>query len=163
MAECLVTGIAQTSDPQQLEHALLDKCKFDPERLAVITKVRQTAAHDESALRFVHAEEAAHGRGNAGGGMTATIMSSSGGTGVPGIGGGHASLSSFSGGGHVKNYMGDLPVPPDARENYNIAVDEGRSVVTYRASEEEAPNVQQGFRDCGLRNVKVFKPKATPA
>jgi hypothetical protein len=163
MAEYLVTGIAPTSDPQQLEHSLLESCKFDTERLAVVTKARQTAAHDESPLRFVHADTSVGGRHAMSSGMTAAIMSGSGGTSVPGIGGSNASLSSFSGGSNVPNYMGDLPVPHDARQNYNMAIHEGRSVVTYKASEEEAPQMEQAFRACGLRNVKVFKPKVTTA
>ena len=161
MAEYLVTGIAPTSDPQQLEKSLLESCKFDIDRLAVVTKVRQTAAHEESALRFVHAAENTHSRGSSNSGMTAAIMSGSGGTSVPGIGGSNASLSSFSGGSQAPNYLGDLPVPHDARANYNTAIHEGRSVVTYKASAEEAPLMEQAFRACGLRNVKTFKPKVT--
>lgn len=161
MAEYLVTGIAPTSDPNQLESSLLASCKFDNERLAVITRARHTAAHEKSSLRFIHAEESSGGRHSMSSGMTAAIMSGSGGTSVPGIGGSNASLSSFSGGGSVPNYMGDLPVPHDARANYNMAIHEGRSVVAYKASEEEASQMEQGFRACGLRNVKVFKPKTT--
>lgn len=158
MAEYLVTGIAPTSDPQQLEQ-MLTGCNCETERLAVVTKVRQTAAHNESPLRFIHAERSSGSHGTMGGGMTAAIMSGSGGTSVPGIGGSNASLSSFSGGSSVPNYMGDLPVPHDSRENYNFAIHEGRSVVAYKASEEEAPAMEQAFRACGLRNVKLFKPK----
>jgi hypothetical protein len=123
--------------------------------------VRQTSAHDESSLRFIHAAEGGGEHHAMSSGMTAAIMSGSGGTSVPGIGGSNASLSSFSGGGSVPNYMGDLPVPHDARANYNLAIHEGRSVVTYKASEEEASQMEQAFRACGLRNVKVFKPKTT--
>jgi hypothetical protein len=161
MADYLVTGIAPTSDPKQLEKTLLETgCKFDAEQLAIVTKVQQTAAHEQSQLRFVHATEGSGGRGSVSSSMTATVMSGSG-TGVPGIGGSNASLSSFVGGSHVQNYLGDLPVPVDVRENYNIAIEEGRSVVTYKAAESETEEVQQAFRNCGLRNVKVFKPKVS--
>jgi len=161
MADHLVTGIAPTSDPQQLEQSLLQHCRLNVERLAVVTKVKQSAAHDRSALRFIHAGTGGGSHAAVAGSMTATIMSGSTGTGVPGISGSNASLSSFSGGAHAPNYLGDLPVPHDVAGNYNIAIDEGRSVVAYRADAGEAPDVEQAFRACGLRNVKTFRPKVT--
>jgi hypothetical protein len=141
--ECLVTGIAPTSDAAQVE-ALLSKTQYDPERLAIITK------------------SAAQGRieGHAGGpsfSSAATIMTGSEGTSVPGMGGSGASLSAFSHGTAI-DYLGGLPfIPPDQAQNYNIAIAEGRSLVTYKASAEEAPTIEAAFREAGLRKVKTFR------
>lgn len=146
MADYLVTGIAPTSDPAQLD-TMLANCNCDKERLSIVTKA--TAAgkgHDEHMV-------------GAGLSSSSTIMTGSSGTGVPGIGGSNASLSSFGGYGEAPDYLGGLPmIPIDQARNFNVAISEGRSLVTYKATPEEAPAVEAAFRQAGLRNVKVFKP-----
>jgi hypothetical protein len=150
LAEYVVAGIARTSDPAQLEKILMGCAELNSERLAVITKAQLTTAHDESPLRFVH---------STGSGMS----TGSGGTGVPGISsGGSVNLSSLAGRGHAPNYLRNIAIPRDVAENYNIAIDEGRSVVTYRANPDESSAAEQTFRSCGLVNVKTFKPR-TPS
>lgn len=146
MAEFLVTGIAPTADPAQLE-SILEQCNCDKERVSIITKATVRAGRHED-----HAVGAALS-------ASSTIMTGSSGTGVPGIGGSRASLSSFGGGhGQVPDYLGGLPlIPPDQAHNFNVAIAEGRSLVTYKADEDEAPAVQTSFRQAGLRNVKIFK------
>jgi hypothetical protein len=92
----------------------------------------------------------------------ATIMTGSGGTSVPGVGGSGASLSSFGGHHGGTDYLGGLQfIPPDEAQNYNIAIAEGRSLVTYKASAEEAASMEAAFREAGLRKVKTFKSKET--
>ncbi len=148
MDEFLIAGIAPSSDTTQIEDAL-NKHGLDMARISIVTKAKaQAKTIDEH-----HA-----------GGMTnaATIMTGSGGTGVPGMGGGRASLSSFSGGGSAPDYLGGLPlISFDQAQHYNIAISEGRALITYKATPDEAPAVENAFRDAGLRNIKTFKPKET--
>jgi hypothetical protein len=146
--DCLVTGIAPTSDRTQIE-TLLAKCQCDPHRLAIISKT------DVSAVKEHHA-------GRPSMNTAATIMTGSGGTSVPGVGGSGASLSSFAGHAGGTDFLGGLPfIPPDEAQNYNIAIAEGRSLITYKASDEEAASVEAAFREAGLRKVKTFKSKET--
>ena len=147
MAEVLVAGIAQSRDPAQITKMLDVEGKLDAQRLAIITK----DSHADS--------QAGHGRQSIT--MSANIMTGSSGTGVPGLGGSGASLSSFGGGGGAStDYLGGLPmIAVDQAHHYNIAIAEGRSLVTYKATAEEAPEIEQRFRQAGLRNVKSFKPR----
>lgn len=151
MTEYLVTGIAPTADSAHIDQMLANS-QLENARLSIITKAKA-----EARLREEH-----HG----GGGLSAssTIMTGSGGTGVPGVGGGNASLSSFGGHGSVPDFLGGLPlIPSDQAHNFNVAIAEGRSLVTYKATPEEAATIETAFRQAGLRNVKVFKPKETIA
>ena len=147
MSETLVTGIAPASDAQQIETMLGVGEKLEAAHLSIISK----ATHSTQAGGDQH-----------GSGVTAssTIMTGSSGTGVPGIGRGHASLSQFSGHAGFLDYLGGLPlIPPDQAQNYNVAIAEGRSLVTYKTTPEEAPQIEQLFRQAGLRNVKSFKSR----
>ena len=144
----MVAGIARTSDPEQLEKILIGCAELDSARLAVITKALLTPTYDESPLRFMQ---------STGSGMN----TGSGGTGVPGMSSGSMTLSSLVGRGQAPNYLQNAAIPRDVAENYNIAIDEGRSVITYRADPEEAPAAETTFRTCGLLNVKTFKPRET--
>jgi hypothetical protein len=145
MPDFLVTGIAPTSDPAKLE-TILQNCNCDRTRLAFITKAT-------AQLRA----QANHGAGAGALAASSTIMTGAGGTGVPGMGSSGASLSSFGHGG-VPDYLGGLPlIPSDQAQNFNIAISEGRCLVTYKAEPDEASTVETSFRQAGLRNVKIFK------
>lgn len=146
MTEYVVAGIARTSDPAQLEKILMGCAELDPQRLTIITKSQLTPTYEDSPLRSVHS-------------IGPTMSTGSGGTGVPGIGGGSPSLLSSAGRAHVPQYLQDAAIPHDVAENYNIAIDEGRSVVTYRANPDEASTAEATFRSCGLVNVKTFRPR----
>lgn len=145
--ELLVTGIAPSGDAAEVLQRLAGS-GLDASRLSAVTKATAQARMD-------------HG-GHGGGSLSAasTITTGSGGTGVPGVGGSHASLSSFRGHGSAPDYLGGVPlIPPDQAENFNIAIAEGRALVMYKASADEAPQAQDALRAAGLRNVKIFKPK----
>lgn len=149
MADVLVAGIAPTSDPAELERILVKCASLDTGRFAVVTKAQMTKKMDESPINFVSSPKAGMSTGSDG-------------TGVPGMGGRTMSLSQFVGAGaNVPNYLANFPINVDVAQNYNIAIDEGRSVVTFRATGDEAESVAAQFRDCGLRNVKLFRPKGT--
>jgi hypothetical protein len=146
--DCLVTGIAPTSDKTQVE-ALLAKCQCDPQRLAIISKTGRPGEGGEHA-------------GHPSFSNAATIMTGSSGTSVPGIGGSGASLSSFGGHAGGTDFLGGLPlIPVDEAQNYNVAIAEGRSLVTYKASDEETASIEAAFREAGLRRVKTFRSKET--
>lgn len=151
--ECVVAGIARTSDPKELESILMGCAHLDAERLSVITKSQQSAAFDQSPLNFVHSASAW------------PMPSGSDGTGVPGMGS-KTTFSSLVHHGGVPHYLENIAIPRDLAENYNVAIHEGRSVVTFKATTEEAPGVEETFRSCGLVNVKMLKPpsaeKAAP-
>jgi hypothetical protein len=143
----LVTGIAP-ADAQLAQ--LLAGVSLDEARLSTISKASAAA-------------RAAAGGEHLGGpsfSSSSMIMTGSGGTGVPGVGGSNASLSAFGGHGSVPDYLGGVPlIPHDQAQNFNIAISEGRTLVMYKAAPEEAAQIEAAFRNAGLRNVKVFKPK----
>ena len=56
------------------------------------------------------------------------------------------------------NYLKNLGIPHDAANYYDIAVSEGRTVVTYVASEENATLVTEQFRACGFVKIRRFLP-----
>ena len=147
MAEYLVTGIAPTGDAAQVSQMLAGSGLTEA-NLSVVTK-----ASAQSGVR------AGADRGGPSLNTASTIMTGGSGTGVPGVGGSHASLSS-SGYASAADYLGGIPlIPADQAEHFNVAIAEGRALVMYKATPEEAPNVEAAFRAAGLRNVKLFKPK----
>jgi hypothetical protein len=144
----LVTGIA----PAGVQIAqVLAGASLDESRLSMISKA-------SAAARAAAGEEHLGGPSFS---SASTIMTGSGGTGVPGVGGGNASLSSsFGGHGSVPDYLGGVPlIPRDQAQHFNIAISEGRTLVMYKAAPEEAAQIETAFRSAGLRNVKVFRPK----
>lgn len=147
-ADYLVTGIAPTSNSDEILQ-LLAKSQLENERLSIITKAQvQARFREEHSVGSLQS--------------SSTIMTGSSGTGVPGIGGSRASLSSLAGHADVPDYLGGLPlIPSDQAHNYNIAIAEGRALVTYKATAETAPAAETAFRDAGLRKVKTFRPKET--
>lgn len=147
MAEYLVTGIAPVRDAAQAAQ-LLAGAALDETRLSMVTKSSGPAY----STRDEHS-------GSPSLSSTSTIMTGSTGTGVPGVGGSHASLGSPTGHGSVPDYLGGLPmIPAHQAEHFNIAISEGRTLVMYKAAPEEAAEVEAAFRAAGLRNVKLFKP-----
>ncbi len=148
MPEYLITGIAPTGNAAQVAQMLAGSGLAEA-NLSVVTK---SSAQTSTA--------AAAGHGAPSFNAASTIMTGSSGTGVPGVGGSHASLSSFGGHAAAADYLGGIPlIPAHQAEHFNVAIAEGRALVMYKATSEEAPNVEAAFRGAGLRNVKVFKPK----
>ena len=136
-----VTGIAQTQDVDELERLLGAIPGVDHSKAVVITAADRTDEHDESFINFVHA--------TTGG---AEIIEGSGGTGVPGINGsdlGHLSHP------HVVQHVGSLPIPEDEADNYNDAIDNGRSVIAY-AIDGDTSSTEAAFKSAGLAHVKSF-------
>ncbi len=159
MAEHLVTGIAQSSDPGDLETALPNP-PVDPEKVAVITKDAPTDLHHESMLNYMHV-----GQGHptsdvqheviAGG---ESILTNFGDPQVPNISADSRYIGFFAEP-HIIDHLADYAIPQDQVQNYNDAIEMGRSVVVYKAEPHEAADVEQTFKDAGLKNVKTFKTR----
>lgn len=160
MAEHLVTGIAQTSNPEHLEDALCDKEAVDCEKIKVITKDTPTREHHESLLSYLHvgqehpttdtAHEVIAG--------DAAILTNWGDPQVPNISEDPRYIGFFAEP-HIIDHLAEYAIPEDQVQNYNDAIDAGRSVVLYKAEPHEAPGVEQTFKDAGLKNVKTFETK----
>lgn len=159
MAEHLVTGIAQSSDPAHLEDAL---CKehMDCDKMAVITKDEPTDLHHESVLTFMHVgqehatTDVDHEVIAGGEAILTNIM----GPQVPNISADTRYVGFFAEP-HIIDHLADYAIPEDQVQNYNDAIEAGRSVVVYKADRAEAPQVEQTFKDAGLKNVKTFETK----
>lgn len=155
--EQLVTGISPESEPKKIEAALCERPELDCSKMAVITKDTPTRAHSESVINFIHAGDYAQTsdvshdviRGDT------AIMTDAGGVNVPGISSDTRYIGFFAQP-HIIDHLADWPIPQDQIENYNEAIEEGRSVVTYKTPPSEAPQVEQAFKDAGLKNVKTF-------
>ena len=152
----LVTGIAQTSQPAEIETMLCNV--LDCQRIVVITADSPGVAHDNSMLTFIHAADQAQTtdvshdviRGSA------AIMTEAGGVNVPGISSDTRFVGYFAHP-HIIDHLADWPIPSDQVENYNDAIEAGRAVVTYKAAPGEAADVEQKFKEAGLKNVKTFE------
>jgi len=157
VAEKLVTGIAQSSDPGQLEDALCSTPNVNCDKIAVITKDSPTSEHEDSLVNFLHVgqghttTDASHDIITGTTGILTTFDAQ-----VPNISSDNRYIGFFAEP-HIIDHLADWPIPQDQVQNYNDAIEAGRSVVTYKAASDEVPQVEQTFRDAGLKNVKTFE------
>jgi len=137
-----VTGIAQTQDVDALEK-LIGSMGLEHDKFVVITKADRTDEHDESFINFVHATTGGD-----------EIITGGGGTGVPDLNpsGGLAYLSHP----HVVQHVGNLPIPEDEADNYNDAIDNGRTVLAYPVDGGSQASIEAAFRSAGIVHVKPF-------
>jgi hypothetical protein len=141
MPEVLIAAIARTCDDVELEKVLLQCVGMETSRLTLFTRDRLREAPARSRMHFILF-----------GGSP--IASGSNGTNVPGLRSTLA-LSAYlvdASSDHLK----DIGISNDAAHYYNIAIDEGRGVVTYMASVENAALVEEQFRACGFVKVRRF-------
>lgn len=153
--EHLVTGIAQTTNPAELQGALCDV--LDCHRVIVITSDSPGAEHENSMMNFIHAADMAQTTDTSSDVIrgSAAIMTNLDGVNVPGISSDTRFVGYFAHP-HIIDHLADWPIPTDQVQNYNDAIEAGRAVVTYKASPDEAPAAEQAFKDAGLKNVKTF-------
>ena len=159
MAEHLVTGIAQSSDPSQLEDVLCEKPNVDCDRIAIITKETPTAQHEESIFSYLHVgqdHETSDQTTQVVTGRSSAIMTNYSGPQIPNISSDMRYVGFFAEP-HIIDHLADYAIPADEVQNYNDAIEMGRSVVVYKAGPGEAPAVEQALKDAGLRNVKTFE------
>lgn len=161
--EYLVIGIAPTAEPAELE-ARLSNAPYEQQRLAVMTKETPTPDHEECALRFIHVHiglphettDVDHDTiiGNEG------ILTDAGGVNLPNISA-DVRYAGFFAHPEVVNHLSGYPIPEDEIENYNEAIDDGRTVVLYKCQPSERSTTEQQFKDAGLKNVKSFPSAVT--
>ena len=154
---CYITGIAPTNDVEALENMLGSVAGIDRAKLSVITIADETEEHESSFLNFIHAGGGyldTDARGSLAGTDTA-IITDSGGTGVPGINTPGNQLG-YLGTPHVERHLGTLPIPDDEVEDYNDALEDGRSIIAYNCTDAEAADIERAFRDAGVRRVKMY-------
>jgi hypothetical protein len=163
MSQGLVVGIYPGSEPAELERSLSD-AKVDPARIKVV-RLASAASDAEASSDFDFVDVATSMESNSlSDDMTKGmgIMGDSGGTGVP-MGRSSASLGSFSSrAGSARGYLTGLAIPQDEVDNFNDAIEAGRSVVVYSgagvdpAATTDSAAVATAFRNAGLRNVRVY-------
>ncbi len=157
----LVTGISPESEPKKIEDALCPRPPVDCSKVHVITGDAPTQEHTSSILQFIHSSEYAQTsdvshdviRGDT------AIMTEAGGVNVPGISSDTRYVGFFAQP-QIIDHLADWPIPQDQIQNYNEAIEAGRAVVTYKADPSEAPQVEQAFKNAGLKNVKTFEGSA---
>ena len=116
-------------------------------KFVVITKCDRTDEHEDSFLEFAHAAQTEGSN---------KLIYDGGGTGVPDINRPGTTQLGYLGHPHVVQHLGNLPIPEDEADNYNDAIDNGRSVVAYPV-DGDAAAVQTAMHNAGLAHVKTFK------
>ncbi|MGA7571392.1 MAG: hypothetical protein WCA80_11375, partial [Candidatus Aquilonibacter sp.] len=96
-----------------------------------------------SFLNFVHAASEDH------------LLINDPGTSVPGINT-SAPLNDYLSHPHVVKHVGNLPIPDDEADNYNDAIENGRTVVAYPVDADTSA-ATAAFHGAGLLHVKTFK------
>jgi len=139
----IVTGIAPSQDVNALETMLAGMSGLDRSKFVVITSANRTNDYDDSFINFVHA------------GGDDEIITGDPGTAVPGINGGESRLG-YLGHPHVIQHVDTLPIPDDEADNYNDAIDDGRSVVAYPIAGGDPATITAAFKSAGLAHVKAF-------
>ena len=138
-----VTGIAPTQDVNALETMLSSMSGLDHAKFVVITSAQRTDDYDDSFINFAHA------------GGDDRQLDGDGGTHVPGINPSNTRLG-YLGHHNVMQHVGTLPIPEDEADNYNDAIDEGRSVVAYPV-DGDVSAAEAAFKTAGLKHVKTFR------
>lgn len=142
MPEVLIAAIARMGAGAVAETILAQCDDLETSRLTLLTAEN---VPDVSARLRTHLIPR---RGSA-------VASGSGGTGVPGLGA-KLTLNSYFADTAPVDYLGSIGIFPDAAHYYNIAIDEGRCVIAYNTSVEEAPIIEERFRACGFVKVRRF-------
>lgn len=78
-----------------------------------------------------------------------------GGTAVPGLTNQHRGRGFFRSEG-LDDRLGDFEIPESELDNYLEAIERGRSVVAYFATDDSAPRVEEAFRAAKLTNVRRY-------
>jgi rhodanese-related sulfurtransferase len=159
VATGLVVGIFPSSDPSALEAALGGQ-QIDLSKVKVVRRSsgKTDDIAEESQLDFVDVEKAMESNDLSDEMTKGTgVMSDGGGTSVPGLGGSNATLESFSSrnSGH-NTYLAGIGIPLDEADNFNEAIEDGRSVVAYPGAGENSAAVATAFKAAGLRNVRTY-------
>ena len=144
MSDVLIAAIARICDETELKTLLSQCVGMETSRLTLFIKDILREAPARSRMHFIPFEGSPNTSGTHG-------------TNVPGQGGTLA-LSAYlidDGSDHLKG----IGISNDAAYYYSLAIDQGRSVVTYMASTENAAVIEGQFRACGFVKVRRFALK----
>jgi len=130
----VVVGLSPNSDVTTLRNAL-SAATLDPDRLDVI---------DGGDIDLIP-----------GGIIGSELLTSDGGTAVPGINTGPTEVS-VTADDSLLGRLGDLNIPDSETENYLEALNRGRCLIAYTATNETVGKALDAFRSAGLLNVKQF-------
>jgi hypothetical protein len=131
----VITGLSPNGDTASLRSALTE-AGFSLDPLQII----EPGDSDESV---------AHGIAGA------DILTSDGGTGVPGINNTNT-LQVFFRNESISDRLGDLKIPDSELDNYVEALQRGRTVVAYFVKPEAMDQVEGIFRSAQLLNVRRY-------
>jgi hypothetical protein len=140
--DVVIAAIARIVDDAELHEVLAQCAGLDASR---ITLFRRDRAPEVAARIRTHFIPSRH----------APVASGSHGTNVPGMGTTLA-LNAYVADAAGSDYLKGIGITPDAAHYYNIAIDEGRSVVTYVTSTENATLSEKQFRACGFKKIRCF-------
>src|SRR5579864_4332756 len=141
MPDVLIAAIARTDDAAKLEEIVTRCVGLETSR---ITLFKKDAVSDEPAPSRMHSIPS----------RRSAVASGTRGTSVPGMGATLA-LGAYSADTCI-DHLKDIGIPYDAAYYYNIAIEEGRSVLTYVTSTEDAPSIAEQFRFCGFVKIRCF-------
>jgi hypothetical protein len=140
--DLLIAAIARIADNAELE-ALLTECTgLDASRIIVFKTDHVRDVPARLRTHFIPSDQA-------------PVAAGSHGTNVPGMGATLALNAYVADAAGVDRFKG-IGISPDTAHYYNIAIDEGRSVVTYVTSVENATLVEEQFRACGFVKIRRF-------
>ncbi len=145
MTDIIIAAIARTADNAELENLLTGCTGLEA---SCITLFGTDYAREVPARLRTHFIPSDH----------VQVASGSHGTNVPGMGTTLA-LNAYVADAAGMDRLKGIGINPDAAHYYNIAIDEGRSVVTYVTSAENAISVEEQFRACGFKKIRRF-PRA---
>ena len=141
MPDVLIAAIARTDNIAKLEDILTRCVGLETSR---ITLFKRDAVGEVPASLRMHFIPF---RGS-------PVASGTHGTNVPGMGTTLA-LGAYSADTCV-NHLKDIGIPYDAAHYYNIGIEQGRSVLTYSTSSEDATSIEGQFRACGFVKIRRF-------
>jgi hypothetical protein len=150
MPDVLIAAIARVADEAELEHLLAQCAGLEASRITLF-RTGHVGEVPPARLRMHFIPL----RGS-------PVASGSHGTNVPGMGTTLA-LNPYVVDSDTMNHLKDIGISYDAAQYYNIAIDEGRSVVTYITSTENATLIEEQFRACGFVKVRCFPCTETVA
>lgn len=142
MPDVVIAAITPIAEDAELEEVLARCAGLDTSR---VTLFRADRAREMPARLRTHFIPSDH----------APVGSGSHGTNVPGMGTTLA-LNAYVADTAGMDYLKGIGITPDAAHYYNIAIDEGRSVVTYVTSTENATSLEEQFRACGFKKIRRF-------
>lgn len=142
MPDVIIAAIALVRDNAELEEKLAHCAGLDASRITLFATGRTREVRARLRTHFIPSDHA-------------PVASGSHGTNVPGMGMTSA-LNAYVADAAGTAHLNGIGITPDAAHYYNIAIDEGRTVVTYVTSSENAAFFEEQFRDCGFKKVRRF-------